>query len=303
MNKLWLLLVFYFSAGQASQWQVEKFYDLDFEPISEMSGMVKSKRFPEVYWLHNDSGDSARVFAVNGRGEIIFPSFLPFHGQVSRLGRQPWPGHSIHLAANYDWEDIAVDADWIYIADTGNNGNARRDLGIYVVPEFNPAMIESTRAIRFYAFRYPQQQTFPAKQWHYDSEALFVLNARLYLITKHRVAGSISRFEKGANLYRLDKLKSGEMNEAVLVDNHPSLFMATAADLSPDATKLAVLGSRSLWVFSAPKSGDKWLSGKSETLNLIGLGLGQVESVTWRDSNSLLVGNEAGVVYRVKLPD
>ncbi|SVC85139.1 uncharacterized protein METZ01_LOCUS337993, partial [marine metagenome] len=55
MNKLWLLLVFYFSAGQASQWQVEKFYDLDFEPISEMSGMVKSKRFPEVYWLHNDS--------------------------------------------------------------------------------------------------------------------------------------------------------------------------------------------------------------------------------------------------------
>ena len=116
------------------------------------------------------------------------------------------------------------------------------------------------------------------------------------------MAGSITRFEKGANLYRLDKLKSGEMNEAVLVDNHPSLFMATAADLSPDATKLAVLGSRSLWVFSAPESGDKWLSGKSETLNLIGLGLGQVESVTWRDSNSLLVGNEAGVVYRVKLP-
>jgi len=77
--------------------------------------------------------------------------------------------------------------------------------------------------------------------------------------------------------------------------------MATAADLSPDATKLAVLGSRSLWVFVAPESGDKWLSGKSETLNLIGLGLGQVESVTWRDSNSLLVGNEAGVVYRVKL--
>jgi hypothetical protein len=92
------------------------------------------------------------------------------------------------------------------------------------------------------------------------------------------------------------------MNEAVLIDNHPSLFMVTAADLSPDATKLAVLGSRSLWIFAAPESGDRWLSGKSETLNLVGLGLGQVESVTWRDSNSLLVGNEAGVVYRVKLP-
>ena len=298
-----LILAFFLSYSHAEQWQVEKLYELDFDPISEMSGMVKSKRFSDVYWLHNDSGDTARLFAVNGQGEVLFPSFLSFHGQELKLGKKPWPGHRINLAVNYDWEDIAVDKDWIYIADTGNNGNARRDLGIYVVPEFNPAMIESSRSIRFYAFRYPQQEYFPAKQWHYDSEALFVLDNHIYLITKHRVAGRFSRFEKGANLYRLDNLASGEMNEAVLIDSHPGLFAITAADLSPDATQLAVLGYRQLSVFPAPESGDKWLSGQSRSLDLAGFGMGQIESVSWRAADSLLVGNEDGVVYLVTLPD
>ena len=94
------------------------------------------------FGVHNDSGDEARVFAINRQGDVIHPEFLPYHGQQPRPGRSPWPGHAIELAAHYDWEDIASDADWLYIADTGNNGNARRDLGIYKVPQFNPRVIE-----------------------------------------------------------------------------------------------------------------------------------------------------------------
>jgi len=164
MKKLYLLsglmLAMSLSGGQAAPWQVEKYYAVNFDSVSEMSGMVQSKRFADVYWLHNDSGDSARLFAVNGQGEILFPSYLPVHGQKSRLGRTPWPGHVINLAVNYDWEDIAIDQDWIYIADTGNNGNARRDLGIYVVPDFNPEVIESSRSIRFILLGIPNSSTF-----------------------------------------------------------------------------------------------------------------------------------------------
>jgi len=64
-----------------------------------------------------------------------------------------------------------------------------------------------------------------------------------------------------------------------------------------------VLGYRALSLFPAPESGDKWLSGQSRTLDLTGFGMGQIESVSWRNVNSLLIGNEAGEVYLVTLPE
>ena len=44
-----------------------------FEPVNEMSGIAKSNTFEDVYWVMNDSGDTPRIFAVNGRGELIKP--------------------------------------------------------------------------------------------------------------------------------------------------------------------------------------------------------------------------------------
>ena len=54
-------------------------------------------------------------------------------------GKPPYPGVRLDGAANFDWEDIAIDGETLYVPDMGNNGNARRDLGVYVLPEPNPA--------------------------------------------------------------------------------------------------------------------------------------------------------------------
>ena len=288
-------------AGQESAWQVIPKFKIDYQALQEVSGISRSQRFEDVFWVHNDSGDDARVFAINRQGDVIYPEFLPFHGQQPRAGRSPWPGYAIELAAHYDWEDIASDADWLYIADTGNNGNARRDLGVYKVPQFNPRVIEKTRATSYIPIAYPDQQLFPAENWHYDSEALFVDAGQLYLITKHRVAGRIGTFEPGGDLYRLTDAGSARPNELERVDSLSTLFMVTGAALSPNGARLAVLGHRDLWLFPRPSSGDAWLSEPHQTLTLTPYAMGQVEAVTWLDDQRLWVVNEAGAVFEVSL--
>ena len=42
--------------------------------IDEASGIVKSSRYPDTYWVHNDSGDSARIFAIHANGTVIAPA-------------------------------------------------------------------------------------------------------------------------------------------------------------------------------------------------------------------------------------
>ena len=80
----------------------------------EPSGLVKSRRWPDVYWTHNDSGDGPRIFPVHRDGRI-YPS--------ARYGA----AHGVHIpdAVNVDWEDItADDQGHLIIGDFGNSGAA-----------------------------------------------------------------------------------------------------------------------------------------------------------------------------------
>ena len=272
---------------------------IKFSTLNELSGLVKSRRFDDVYWAHNDSGDQARLFAIDHLGKIIFPSFLAgeFYGEVSARGKTPWPGLPILVAANVDWEDIATDAEHLYIADMGNNGNARRDLGVYVIPEPNPRAAELTRPVSFLPIRYPEQREYPAKLWHYDSEALFVFQDKLYFITKHRQPGKIDKFEVGAVLYRLDTRYTDRFNILTRVDTHSVMSVATGADLSPDGRYLAVISYRDLWLFEKPVANDQWLSGTAYRLPLPWRESKQVEAVAWADNEQLVIGNEEGELY------
>lgn len=79
-------------------------YDLDegsalgAGPAKEHSGIVKSRNWPDVYWMHNDSGDEPRIYPVRRSGEVV------------KSEREPkTPGVTIAGAINVDWEDITVD--------------------------------------------------------------------------------------------------------------------------------------------------------------------------------------------------
>ena len=78
---------------------------LDHHRIPEASGIVKSRRYPGIFWVHNDSGNPPLLFAIKGDGAILnaFPVNVP----------------------NIDWEDIAIDDHGhLYVGDIGNNTGA-----------------------------------------------------------------------------------------------------------------------------------------------------------------------------------
>ena len=308
--KLLLLLVFLpasVAAAEigASHGPIKKQLDITFAPINEMSGLVKSRRFDDVYWTHNDSGDTARLFAVNGQGKVIFPRFLAgdYHAEVVEKGKQEWPGLRVLNASNIDWEDIAIDEDFIYIADLGNNGNARRDLGVYVLYEPTPFGVEQSRTLKYLPVRYPAQTNFPAEKWHYDSEAMFTFGGKLYFLSKNRKPGKIAEFEPGTTLFRLDTEKTNEANILKEVDQHDDIFIVTAAEVSPDGNHLAILCYTQIWVFDKPSRGDKWLSTDSKMVKTTLKFTGQAEAVTWMDNQTILIGNEGREWFTLNIND
>lgn len=296
------------AADPTTERRLEPAGRLEFGPISESSGLAKSRVWPGVFWTHNDSGDEARLFAVDGRGALIAPDW-----------DEAYAGLRIADAVNLDWEDVACDdSGHLVIGACGNNGNARRDLAVYVLPEPNPRAVNAARALKRIPFAFEDQLEFPPKARNFDCEAVFFARGALHFLTKHR---SDSR----TVLYRLEAppasaaLPSAEgdpwfapfredwmhaarkVGEADLAGLHPDeAALVTAADCSEDGRRLAVLNYRALWLFELEPGGPgdaegDWLRGRRSWLPIEAA---QCEAVAW-DGDTLVVTNEQRDVFRV----
>ncbi|MXY90537.1 MAG: hypothetical protein F4Y89_08375 [Gammaproteobacteria bacterium] len=276
-----------------SGYRLEVSHRVEFEPIGEMSGIVQNP-LDGSFWVHNDSGDEPQLFAIDAQGRVQIPENLAndYHSEEVEPGKEPWPGVRIENAVNQDWEDVTSDGVNLYIADMGNNRNARRNLGIYVVPWDSLSDTQAATATRFIPVHYPEQTGFPPLERHFDSESLFFADSRLYAITKHRQPVPIQQPQPGANLYRLDSQSETASNALTLIDHHPDLTSATAAELSPDGETLAVLSYTAIWLFERPMAGDAWLSAPSRRLPLDIDAARQVEAITWLDDETLIITNE-----------
>ena len=90
--------------------------------LNETSGLVVSRQNPGVLWAHNDSGDSARLFALDTKGQY--------------LGTYKLSG-----AAAYDYEDMAsgpgpeTGVQYLYLGDIGDNLKARANVKVYRAKE------------------------------------------------------------------------------------------------------------------------------------------------------------------------
>ncbi len=266
---------------------------IEFDPIGEMSGIARNP-LDGLFWVHNDSGDEPRLFALDAEGRVQIPENLAddFHGEETEADKEPWPGVFIENAVNQDWEDVTSDGVNLYVADMGNNRNTRRDLGIYVVPWDSLSDTQTANATRFIPVHYPEQTGFPPLERHFDSESLFFADGILYAVTKHRQPVPIQQPQPGANLYRLDSQSETASNALTLIDHHPDLTSATAAELSPDGETLAVLSYTAIWLFERPETGDAWLSAPSHKLALDTDAARQVEAIGWLDDETLIITNE-----------
>ena len=252
-------------------------------PAKEHSGIVKSRNWPNLFWMHNDSGDEPRIYPVQRNGKVL------------KSEREPErPGVTIAGAINVDWEDITVDdRGRVIVADVGNNRNDRRDLVLYIVPEPAP-QAERTTFIKRLFFRYPGQKDFPAPKddFNYDCEAIFTIGDAIYLCSKHR-SDSLTK------LYKLDPSSNEEVQTAELVDSFDVQGQATGADATPDGKRIVINTYEDIWLFDVVDP-ERPLSGPVKRLSFENND--DVEAVCFADDETLIIGAEAaGRIWEVPL--
>ena len=253
-------------------------------PATENSGIVRSRKHDNLFWMLNDSGNEPRIYAVRRDGTSY---------RSDRNGELP--GTLISGAVNRDWEDIAVMPDGtLIVADVGNNGNARRDVVLYFVAE-PEAMAGNATVQKKVIVRYPEQHTFPAPQSdsNYDCESVFTLGDSVYLLTK-------CRRDKVTSIYRLDDLSPDEPHDLKLLDRIKLGGQAVGADALPDGSKIVVTTYNMLWLFDV-EDRDHPLA---HPVARLPFKADQVEAVCFDGPDRVLFADEAtGLLYKAKLKD
>jgi len=237
--------------------------------LDENSGMVVNK--DSTLWMINDSGGADKIYQTNFQGKLL-------------------KEFEVKNAKNKDWEDLAKDKDGnLYIGDTGNNNNKRKDLVIYKTPDPNREKGDKIEAEQI-EFSFPEQKKYPPKKSKllYDTEAIFYAKDSLYLITKNRS----HPFNGKALIYRIPakkgKYKAMFLGEFITCAEFP-VCKITAADISPDGKTIALLGYGKLWLFTNFEI-SKFFEGELETIDL-GIRT-QLESISFLNNTTLLISDE-----------
>lgn len=191
--------------------------------LSEISGIAPSRDQLDVLWVHEDSGNTPYLYAINPQGKS--------------LGK--WKISSADRF--YDWEDIAIQSienspDIIWIGDIGDN--AARDADITWGPRKSIRVLQveepevdttkdsaskSIYALKSFKFTYPDKP--------HDAEALAVDSSTgdLYIFTKEQ--------NSSARVFRMQApIQDGTLEQIATID----MSLIDGADFSPNGRELLV---------------------------------------------------------------
>jgi hypothetical protein len=193
-----------------------------FAEATEISGAVASRAHPGLLWVHNDSGDTARLFALDATG--------------AHLGVFHLEGISA-----FDWEDITIGEDptsgeeVIYIGDIGDNPGTRKSVTVHRVTDPWVTAIDGVipaNVISSTTFTYPDQprdaEALLLDPW---SNTLYVMSKResrqvLYQVPENILPGIVGVAEK---LLVLPTPPLGSVRDNIV-----------AADISPNGYEVMV---------------------------------------------------------------
>ena len=243
------------------------------EDIKEASGVVASRANPGVLWVHNDSGDKNRIFAINEKGKNLGEYYLD--NCVAR-----------------DWEDIAVGPgpvdgrSYIYVADIGDNGAKYEIKYVYrfFEPEVSsdePPKNHNIQSIDIIKFRYPDGKR--------DAEALMIdpLTKDCYIISKRELNIRVYQCRYPQPLDRVRTLRCIDTLD---------LFMIVAADISPSGREIIMKNYHQIhyWKRNSKETIKKTLSRTPQNLPYIKEPQG--EAVAWdhKGSGYLTISEEVG---------
>jgi hypothetical protein len=196
--------------------------------IDESSGVAVGLRSPGILFTHNDSGDSARYFAIDRSCRLL--------ATVNVQG-----------ATAVDWEDIARGPGAngkpaVFLGDIGDNNANRSSVTVYEVPE--PSVnIEQTGAViseRAVAHR------FTYEDGPHNAETLLVepKTGRIIVVTKADDGDSGVYVAQGAVLHKAGTIDFTHISTGVPLTRSPIAVLggdlATGGDVAPDGSRVVV---------------------------------------------------------------
>lgn len=235
--------------------------------VQESSGLVALPQ-KGLYLTHNDAGNKPYLYKIDAQGKLV---------ETIKLNLK-----------NEDWEDLTQDDEgYVYIAETGNNNNNRRELKVYKLKPENPQRVETIR------FTYEDQKQYPPakKDRNFDVEAIFYSNGSIYLVSKDRGRQS------AAKVYKVPA-RAGEYT-AKLIGSHNINAEITGAGISPSGEKVALLSEGKIHLFTAFDSPETFYEGTYNEIRL--KDAGQTEGIAFEDEETLVITSEGGNLYRYQL--
>tara|TARA_B100001093_G_scaffold364718_1_gene349509 strand:- start:258 stop:1019 length:762 start_codon:yes stop_codon:yes gene_type:complete len=212
----------------------------------------------------NDSGNNPILFYLDKNGNIV-------------------KERKIECCKNNDWESLAVDDEFIYIADFGNNYDTRKNLSIIKIP-----IAENINESEIINFSYPEQKKFTTiyRSSQYDAEALISIDKNLIIFTKNKL-------KKITEIYSLPKI-AGKY-EAKKIGSLNTQSIITGGDYDPNTKLLALTGTLIFNEYYILKIENFDLESKKDykiDMYEIPIGKTQVEAIKIVDSKTFWITSE-----------
>jgi hypothetical protein len=265
--------------------------------IDEASGLAASRLNDKILWVHNDSGDTARIFAIDTQGHQL--------ATVNITG-----------VKNTDWEDIASfvyqGEAYLLIADVGDNQAKRFQYQLHLIKEPDLSQLNGQKTLSVKP-SWSMTFTYPDGAHDCESVAVDVAKQKILLLTKRDelpilyelplIAPSAQGASKNASVQMINKQakRLGEIAPlpTAMLD-YVSIYTwagfagkPTAMDISADGLSAVVLTYTHAFYFTQSQPGD-WLTLLSTSPQEISLpAIKQAEAVGFsQDGNSIFITSE-----------
>jgi hypothetical protein len=199
--------------------------------LIEVSGLAVSAQNPGTLWAHNDSGDSARLFAISDSGA-------------------PRVTYALAGATAVDWEDLELGrgpvagTPYLYAGDIGDNAATRTEIVVYRVPEpvVSGSGTQTLTGVDKLTLRYPDGPK--------DAEALLVdpRSGEIVIIQKALGGGPVGVYRAPANLAAGSTTVLTRIGTLNLPNGLANAV--TAADITPDGDSIVVRTYGSVRLYS-----------------------------------------------------
>jgi len=210
--------------------------------MDEISGIAASGIFNGIFYVHNDSGDTSRVFAITADGKLR--NTIYYNGD---------PSEKLAVA---DVEDIAVGpgpdagASYIYMGDIGDNNSRRKNITIYRIPEqksWKDSVIHTAAA--------PLHLTYPDGPKDAETLMLDPIGKILCIVSKRQDTVGIYTTPL---YYKPGETKVLTLRGKLHFNGFPPLKWITAGDISRDGHQILLKNYQKVYYWARTGNEPIW---------------------------------------------